>query len=68
MFNKKVKLLLSSLKISENVTSDFIWYTLWFHYDMPHVLNERKNCFVLLDNNAEKSKKQITPVTFPFKL
>ena len=23
------------------------------------VSNERKNCFVLLDNNVEKSKKQI---------
>ena len=27
-------------------------------YDMRCVSNERKNCFVLLDNNAEKSKKQ----------
>ena len=27
-------------------------------YDMLCVSNERKNCFVLLDNNAEKSKKQ----------
>ena len=36
--------------------------------DMLRVSNERKNCFVLLDNNAEKSKKQSTPVTFPFKL
>ena len=26
-------------------------------YDMLCVSNERKNCFVLLDNNAEKSKK-----------
>ena len=29
--------------------------------DVLRVSNERKNCFVLLDNNAEKSKKQINP-------
>ena len=35
--------------------------------DMLSVSNERKNCFVLLDNNAEKSKKQITPAAISLK-
>ena len=36
-------------------------------YDVLRVSNERKNCFVLLDNNAEKSKKQINPNTISLK-
>ena len=35
--------------------------------DVLRVSNERKNCFVLLDNNAEKSKKQINPNTISLK-
>ena len=35
--------------------------------DMLRVSNERKNFFVLLDNNAEKSKKQINPNTISLK-
>ena len=34
---------------------------------MLRVSNERKNCFVLLENNAEKSKKQINPNTISLK-